>query len=160
VIAARARDWLRPGGWLALAWSDVPFEGTAPWQRAMREVMARWTARLAVPGAAPRVPPDWAASRQARPDAVILRAAGLEPAGRHEFTRSREWTLDGLAGFAMATAVLSRAALGPLVPDFRADLGRCLLAAEPGGVFGQDIGFAYELARRPGFAPDAASSSP
>jgi hypothetical protein len=109
-------------------------------------VSARWRRRA---GIMDRVPAGWAAAREERPDAVILREAGFEVAGRSEFGFSHEWTPDEVAGHAFSTSVLSEAALGDLAPEFVADLGRVLLAAEPSGRFRQDSTFACELARRP-----------
>jgi hypothetical protein len=53
-------------------------------------------------------------------------------------------------GFVLSTAVLSAAALGGMTADFGDDPRRELLACEPSGRLRQTIGFAYDLARRPG----------
>jgi SAM-dependent methyltransferase len=145
-IAANVLRWLRPGGYLALLWGGGPTDGTAPWQQALRDAGERWRHRA---GIMDRVPPGWEAAREARPDAVILREAGFEMAGRYEFGFSHEWTADEVAGHAFSTSVLSEAALGDLAPEFAAELRRVLLAAEPSGRFRQDSTFDYELARRP-----------
>src|SRR5204863_796573 len=41
-VAARAFDWLAPGGHLAVLWSDTPWAGAAHWQRVMGEVVRHW----------------------------------------------------------------------------------------------------------------------
>jgi SAM-dependent methyltransferase len=146
-VAAGAFEWLRPGGFLALAWGGSPWEGDAPWQHALAEVMDRWRARAAAAG---RVPAGYERARRERPDLVILTGAGFDAAGRYEFTVDHDWTPEALAGHLLSTAVLSPAALGGRVTEFAADLRRELLAVQGGGRFRQTMRFAYDLARRPG----------
>ena len=149
-VAARSFGWLRPGGYLALAWGGSPYDSPgslAPWQRTLTEILHRWHERPAIGG---RIPAGYAADRQARPDTEILAAAGFEIAGRHEFAVSRVWTLDEITGFVASTSVLSPMALGDDAGRFEADLRAGLTACEPDGQFRQDTTFAYELARRPG----------
>jgi ubiquinone/menaquinone biosynthesis C-methylase UbiE len=145
-VAAGIARWLRPGGYLALAWSDGPSEGSAPWQQALSAAMRHWQARA---GTAGRVPASYAHDRAARPGQAILTAAGLEPAGRREAREQHEWTPDTVTGFLLATSVLSRAALGGLAGEFGASIRRELLAAQPDGRLAQSVGFAVELYRRP-----------
>ena len=147
--AASIRSWLRPGGFLALLWGGSPWDGDAPWEQALHATMTGWQDRN---GAARRIPPGYDAARQATPDLVILREAGFEIAGRHEFACRHDWTLDEIAGFVASTSVLSRAALAGHAADFDAQLRRALLAAQPDGRFRQDATFAYDLARSPGQA--------
>jgi SAM-dependent methyltransferase len=145
--AASVLRWLRPGGYLALLWGGSPWEGDEPWQLELRAVMRRWRTRA---GALDRVPAGFGQARSDRPDLVVLREAGFEPAGSQEFPAPWEWTADGLIGFAYSTSVLSRAALGRHTAGFEEDLRRCLHACDPGGRFRQTIRFACVLARRPG----------
>jgi len=148
VVAAEVLRWLRPGGHLALLWGGSPHSeiGSAPWQQALLAEMQRWQHR---PGAEQRIPSDYQTDRDARPDPGILRAAGFEVIGRHEFPVSQVWTADEIAGFVASTAVLSPAALGADATAFDTSLRRVLLQQEPGGEFRQEMTFAYELARRP-----------
>jgi SAM-dependent methyltransferase len=146
-VAASAFQWLRPGGFLALAWGGSPHEDEAPWQRALGEVMDRWQTRAQAHG---RVPAEYEQDRRERPDLVILRDAGFEIAGRHQFAAVHDWTPEALAGYALSTSVLSPAALGGRVTEFTADLRRELLAVRPDGRYRQTIIFGYDLARHPG----------
>jgi ubiquinone/menaquinone biosynthesis C-methylase UbiE len=146
LIAGRAVRWLRPGGFLALAWYDSPWSGEAPWQEALSAAMKRWRARMAT---GDRVPAGYEQARSARPDEAILSEAGFDFAGRREFCADHDWTPDTLAGFLFSTSVLSRAALGSLAADFEADIRRELHATDPAGRFRQSISFAYDLFRRP-----------
>jgi SAM-dependent methyltransferase len=145
VVAARILGWLRPGGLLALVWSAGPTMGDAPWQRALRDCLARWSP-------AGRVPADYEQDRNDRPDLVILTQAGFEPDGQREFFVDREWTTETVTGFVLATSVLSRAVLGDRAAAFEAELRGELTAREPAGRFRQRISFSYDLARKPGQA--------
>jgi SAM-dependent methyltransferase len=145
-VAARVLRWLRPGGFLALVWGGSPWEGGAPWQAAMRRVMARWQARS---GDAQRVPAGYERDRGQRPDLVVLEETGFRLAGSCQFPGVREWTPEALIGFTYSTSVLSRAALGDLAPGFEEDLRRELRARAPDGRLRQTIQFACELAHRP-----------
>ena len=149
-VAARILRWLRPGGHLALLWGGSPWDGQAPWQRAMAETTRRWQVRAQEQRRQQdRIPPNYAENRQRRPDPDVLRDAGFEPAGAYRFPVRWEWTPETLIGFAYSTSVVSREALGDLAPGFEEDLRREVLAREPSGVLPQTIEFAYELARRP-----------
>jgi SAM-dependent methyltransferase len=142
VAAARILGWLRPGGLLALFWSEGPMQGDAPWQRALRECTLRWRA----PG---RIPADYEQDRRDRPDQAILTAAGFELSGQREVFIDWEWTTEAVIGFVLATSVTSRAALGDRTPAFEAELRDLLTACDPAGRFPQRLSFAYDLARRP-----------
>lgn len=146
VVAERAFRWLRPGRPLALLWGGDPWDGDAPWQRALAATRDRWMART---GGRHRIPAGYDQDRRQRPDQAILRESGFRLAGCYEFRAAGEWTPESLIGFAYSTSVLSRAALGGLAPEFESDLRRELRASEPSGQFRQDIRFAYDLARRP-----------
>jgi len=144
-VAANVFRWLRPGGHLALVWSDPPWLGDEPWQRALAALLDRWQVRA---GAADRIPAGWDVGRAARPDAVVLAEAGLRPAGRREFPQRCEWTVAELAGLAYSTSFLSREALGDLAPDFEADLRAGLSSFAVAGPLAQRSHAAYELAFR------------
>jgi SAM-dependent methyltransferase len=149
-VAARALDWLRPGGCLALAWGGSPWNGDSPWQRTLAGLMQRWQARAqAETGDHDRIPPGYDEARVAAPDLAVLGAAGFELVGRWEFAVPQDWSLDEIAGFMRSTSVLSPRALGPLAPAFEQDLRHELAGHTVGGRLPQLITFAYELARRP-----------
>src|SRR5262249_20438126 len=145
-VAARVLRWLRPDAFLALVWSDSPWVGDAPWQRALAATMRRWTDPAETRG---RVPVSYDADRVARPDQAILQDSRVQLVGRYDFAVQRVWTREELAGFMASTSVLSRPALGDLAADFDADLERELSACASAGTFHQVVRFAYDLARRP-----------
>jgi SAM-dependent methyltransferase len=145
-VAARVFGWLRPGGHLALVWGGTPWQGSAPWQQAMRAAMDRWRP-------ADRIPSGYEQDRENRPDLSILADTGFELIGTYEFQVTHDWTLDALAGFLSATSTHSPAALGNRAAAFEADLRATLRPAAPTApapTYPQQITFAYELARRSG----------
>jgi ubiquinone/menaquinone biosynthesis C-methylase UbiE len=139
--ATNITRWLQPGGWLALAWSDAPWDGEQPWQVALSEVLQRWKVRAAT---ADRVPAGWAEARLRHPDEQLLAEAGLRPSGRFAFTVEHRWTTEALIGFVYSASFLPRHALGEQAADFEAELARCAGS----GALSQPLGFAYELYRR------------
>ncbi len=145
-VAASTFRWLRPGGFLALAWGGSPNEAEERLAAGPGRVTGRWKARA---GAHGRVPAEYEQDRRERPDLAILRGAGFENAGRHQFAAVHDWTPEALAGYALSTSVLSPVALGGQATEFTEDLRRELAAAQPDGRFQQTIIFACDLARRP-----------
>jgi SAM-dependent methyltransferase len=145
-VAVSILRWLKPGGHLALLWGGSPWDGDAPWQLVLGEMMERWQHRA---GAEQRIPAGYEVDRAARPDSEILRAAGFEIAGRLEFPVRQMWSADEIAGFLASTSVLSPESLGPEAAEFDRALRGELLRCEPDGQFRQDTSFACELARRP-----------
>jgi ubiquinone/menaquinone biosynthesis C-methylase UbiE len=146
-VARSVWRWLRPGRQLALFWSASPWDGPEPWQKAMSATMARWRARL---DDTDRIPPGYEQARRDLPDQEVLRQAGFELADRSQVTVRKDWTSAELAGFVYSTAVLSRAALGPLASAFEDDLRRAVEARAAGSMLRQEVSFVVELARRPG----------
>lgn len=109
LVAARLLGWLRPGGCVALCWSDGPHQGGEQWQRALAATLDRWRAAL---GAEDRVPVNWDEPRRLRPDHQVLADVGFTVAGRQEFAVEHRWRLPELAGFIRSTSFLPAAVLG------------------------------------------------
>jgi SAM-dependent methyltransferase len=103
LVAARLLHWLRPGGYVALCWADVPQLGDLEWQRALAALLGRWQIAL---GATDRVPANWAEPQRRRPDAQVLSEAGFETAGRRQFPVEHRWSLAELAGYVRRTGVM------------------------------------------------------
>jgi len=154
VVAGCIRRWLRPDGHLALLWGGTPTDGDEPWQQALRAVMQRWQDGN---GIDQRLPPGYAAARQARPDLVVLAEAGFELTGETQVGYSRIWTLDEIAGFVASTSVLSVAALGDRAQEFDADLRAALRASQLSDGLRQYVTFRYQLAR---VSPPESTGSP
>lgn len=151
LVAARLLQWLQPNGCVALCWSDGPqlpsATGAREWQHAFAALLGRWRTAL---GATNRVPVNWAEPQEQRPDAQVLSEAGFETAGRYEFSAEHRWSLTELAGWVRSTSFLPPSVLGDQGAAFDDDLAATLgpFAAADGG-FPHDVGFAYDLARKP-----------
>ena len=143
VVARHLAEVLQPGGCVALLWSESPWRGNQPWQRAMAELVQDWQRRL---GALDRVPEGWEEALNRTPHAEVLRRAGFEYEGRGEFAVSREWTLESLLGFVYSTSILNLGVLDALQGEFETDLHRHL--GDTAGTFTQETTCAYDLARR------------
>jgi SAM-dependent methyltransferase len=147
LVAARLLRWLRPGGCVALCWSDGPHQGREEWQRVLAATLDRWRAALGVTG---RVPANWDEPRRQRPDHQVLAEAGLAVAGHREFALEHRWRLPELAGFIRSTSFLPAAVLGDQGAAFDADLAVALGPLAADGALTQTVSFAYDLARKPG----------
>ena len=146
LVAGRVLRWLKPGGCLALCWSQGPWAGEQDWQRALAATLDQWRAAL---GAADRVPAGWDLPQQRRPDLQLLADVGFEVAGRREFRVEHRWSLPELAGYVRSTSFLPAAVLGDQAAAFDADLVARLGPHGHGGTFTQKTTCAYELARKP-----------
>jgi SAM-dependent methyltransferase len=146
LAASRIFSWLQPAGHVALCWSSQPWAGEQGWQRALAAALDRWKAAL---GVEHRIPAGWAEARSRRPDSVVLRDAGFELAGSHEFAIQHRWTLPELAGLIRSTSFLPAAVLGDQAAAFDADLAASLGPHSDDRAFPETVRFDYELARRP-----------
>ncbi len=146
LVARLARDWLTPGGFLALCWSSGPGAGPVDWQLAFGSLLRRWQEAL---GASDRVPANWNQARQQRPDVEVLSRAGFEVAGRFEFLVEHRWTLPELAGYARSLSVLPPSVLADRSAAFDASLSDELGPLLVDGHLTETVSFAYELARKP-----------
>jgi len=147
LVAARLFRWLRPGGSVALCWSNGPHQGSERWQRALAATLDRWRAALS---AAHRVPANWDWPRRLRPDHQVLADAGFGVAVHREFAVEHRWRLGELAGFIRSTSVLPPSVLGDQGVAFDADLAADLGPFAEDGAFPETVSFAYDLARTPG----------
>jgi ubiquinone/menaquinone biosynthesis C-methylase UbiE len=145
-VAAKACEWLTPGGHLAICWSDVPWLGPLDWQQALFETLERWKAHL---GAGDRVPPAWETPRQQRSDLEVLADAGFSIVGRRSLLVEHRWTLEDLVGFVYATSFLPRSVVGASASDFEADVAKRVGRYAQDGTLFQTVSFAYELGQRP-----------
>jgi ubiquinone/menaquinone biosynthesis C-methylase UbiE len=146
IVARNTRRWLRPGQYLALLWSETPWHGAAPWQRALSATLDLWLARV---NADDRVPPGWEQVRAERPDREVLQEAGFQVVGSYQFPIAHEWTPEALVGLVYSTSFLPYEVVADFADDFEKDLRRELASSDPTGQLLQTIGFAYELARCP-----------
>lgn len=146
-VARNALEWLKPGGFLALLWSYVPWNGDEEWQVVASAVVREWSERSR---ATERIPGNLDQAVAAKPHDAVLSDAGFDVLGKFEFPTLLSWTPESLAGFAYSTSVLPRSVLGSEAARFEADLRERLLSVDPSGVFHQLNTFAYQLASVPG----------
>ncbi len=142
LVARRMVPYLAERGCIALLWSDPPWHGDAPWQRALDTVLEHWMDEL---DARDRVPADWESEMECDPHEHVLQRAGLVDDGEYSCTQMEHWTIDALIGFVYSTSFLGRSVVGGRADEFEADV-RARLA---GAVLDQDVTYAYQLARRP-----------
>jgi ubiquinone/menaquinone biosynthesis C-methylase UbiE len=145
-VAERARQWLQPGGFLALLWSSNVLEGSSQWQLTLDACVREWVNRL---DTADRVPATWASDIERLPHSTVLTNAGFDIVGQYEFTSSHDWSVAGLIGLLYSTSYFPRAALGEHVDEFETDLATRLGSVESSGVFRENITSTYELAVSP-----------
>jgi SAM-dependent methyltransferase len=152
LVAGRLLGWLKPGGCVALCWSDVPWTGDEEWQRAFGDLLGRWRRRL---GAEDRIPANWEEPSRRRPDRQVLAEAGFGVAGRREFIVGHRWSLRELAGYVRSTSFLPAPVLADQGAAFDADLAGTIGPFADDGTVHQAVGFACELgqAALSGFEP-------
>lgn len=146
-VAQRMMSWLRPGGGVAIVWSDMPSQGDRPWQKALEDLFAEWMVEA---GTTDRVPAGWVSAMRDDPHELVLRRAGFEYLGKFEFVSGQTWTVETLVGFAYSTSMLNRRALGDRCGEFERQLAGRLGPFTSDGTFRVSAHHAYELARRPG----------
>lgn len=142
-IASLATEWLQPGGHIALLWTTMPWQGSAPWQKAAMDLVVDW---MQASGSLENIPSSLAETIAKTPHLAVLAEAGLDVIGTYEFTASHSWTLETLAGFAYSTSILSPSALGAHREAFEHDLRDRLLSVRPDGTFEETVSFTYDLA--------------
>lgn len=146
VVAERMASWVRPGGGVALLWSDMPWQGDAPWQRALTELIVAWMTRT---GSIERIPPGWSEAMARQPHEAVLASAGFDYVGRFEFRRDERWTAASLVGYLYSTSILNQDALGGHATALERDLAWLVGSFAEGGALVADASYAYQLARKP-----------
>ncbi len=142
VILRNARSWLAPGGFLVALGSEGVWDGSAPWQRSLKEVMLRWKPSGTGTGHPSHPGPGIRSGR-------VMAEAGFVDLGDFEFRVPHVWTVDSLIGFAYSTSAWSKRALGGGATGFEEDLKRTLLSKFPQNRFPETVTFSYTLGRRP-----------
>ena len=112
-------------------------------------------------GSTGRVPANWAGPQRRRPDAQVLSEAGFETDRRHEFPVEHRWSLAELAGYVRSTSFLPPSVLGNQGAAFDDDLAAAIGPfAAADGTFPHDVGFVYDLARKPTDGSRLATATP
>ena len=149
LIAARALEWLPPGGCLATMGCESIWRGAEEWQSLVAAIVNGWTGQsVGTPietnanGTQPGGPPH----------GEFLRAAGFDIES-YEFFVPYVWTLESIVGNLYSTSIASKRVLGDRAEAFEADLRRALVAYDSTGRYRETLRFGYTLARRPVLAP-------
>jgi SAM-dependent methyltransferase len=144
-VARNALRWLKPGGALAVLGTFGHFLGSAAWEVAVRQEVARGVARafpagisISVPGAAEGPP-----ARKA-----LLIADGFADVDTDGFEATIAWTFDGLLGYLASTSTCSAAALGDDFVSWADDL-RAAVAGTADSRFVETIEWEYLFGRKP-----------
>jgi ubiquinone/menaquinone biosynthesis C-methylase UbiE len=143
VVVGKAARWLSSEGAIILLSSSSPWGGEESWCRELSGVIDEWLERS---GAGARIPVGW--ERKEYPDEIVLREAGFGRQVERTVAVRHVWTIDELVGFLRATSFASRAALREHADAFEAHVCNALLAADPTGVYRQDVRFEARIARR------------
>jgi SAM-dependent methyltransferase len=143
LIAARAHEWLAPGGALAILGHRGPGGGPEPWHQLIAETAALWRERAGV-APLPAGPPGGPGDVEA-----VLNATGFESVASFDFLAARRWTVAEIAGYLRSMSYVSRRLLGEFAGAFESDLRARLLALNPAGVFEETERFGYTFGRRP-----------
>lgn len=146
LIAARCRQWLRPGCRLAILGCCGITKGSESWQRAVADTVRHWR-NLSLPedkqsrGPRPGSGPDH--------NAAVLRDAGFAEVANYSFVHPHEWTVESIIGQLYSTSHSSQRLLGKNVPAFERDMEQALLKCDPSGSYHQDVDCGYTLGRKP-----------
>ncbi|GAB3422296.1 class I SAM-dependent methyltransferase [Flindersiella endophytica] len=143
IVAGLVKEWLEPGGCLALLWSSGFGWGTEPWKRLVNEVVYKWTAPPSSRGAAVTSPDTLNPATHEE----VLRAAGFAEVDTQEFLVRKVWTVDEIAGHTYSTSFGSKTAFGDRLAAFETELRETLLAYDGGGEYAEEMSFALMLAR-------------
>lgn len=146
LIATLCRQWLRPGGCLAILGCNIVTNGTAPWQRVVADAVRRWR-NLSLPESSPSSGPR--PGKGADHNAAVLRDAGFAEVAGYSFVHPHDWTIASILGHLYSTSHCSRRLLGKNAPAFERDLEQTLLKCDPSGRYHQDMDCGYTLGRKP-----------
>ena len=120
---------------------------TGEWQRALAALLDRWQTAL---GATNRVPANWAEPQRRRPDAQVLSEAGFRDGQAPRVPSRAPVEPGGTGGYVRSTSFLPPSVLGDQGAAFDDDLAAAIGPfAAADGTFPHDVGFVYDLARKP-----------
>jgi SAM-dependent methyltransferase len=146
LIAALCRQWLRPGGCLAILGCSIVTNGPAPWQRVVADIVRHWR-NLSLPEGKPSG--GLRPGKGADHNAAVLRDAGFAEVANYSFVHPHDWTIESILGHLYSTSHCSRRVLGKNVPAFERDLEQSLLRCDPSGRYHQDMDCGFTLGRKP-----------
>jgi SAM-dependent methyltransferase len=129
LVAARAREWLVPGGRIAILGYKHMWHGTEDWKRAVCDVLTHYRERQ------PSDVPSQAGSESVMTFDDVLRATGYRDVVRREYHQSRVWDADEVIGYLYSVSIYSKRALGDRTAAFEHDIRRALYTSHPSGQY-------------------------
>ncbi len=141
-VAPKIREWLQPGGFLAVMGNLCGISGEAAWQRRAKDVLRKWQR--------PSTPQESAASEEERETfAEALAASGFENLREFHHEVEHEWSLDSFIGYLFSTSLASPGALGGRMKGLEGEMREALLAHDPRGRYTERIHFFMILSQAP-----------
>jgi SAM-dependent methyltransferase len=145
-VLARCREWLAPGGGIAVVdmpgmWSPDMTLGAEPWLEALRGVVERYLGSRRRAGAGYYAPQHEAA-------ASAFGRVGFEGIETGSASVDLRWSADEVVGYLYSTSFANREQLGARVEAFEEELRSALGEAEPSDVFGRRLEARWALGRR------------
>jgi SAM-dependent methyltransferase len=147
-VASQVREWLVPGGCVAIG-GCFTLSGPEPWKGVLRRVVDGWLAE--------RVPPERQvagvpAGSGPEHSIRVLERLGFGDVVSRSFSEPLEWSVESLLGCLFSMSRCSRRVLGDTVEAFEAEIRDVLLAHEPSSRFVEELRCGYTLGRKPGGA--------
>ncbi len=147
LVAARALEWLEPGGFIAILGSSTPRSGSERWQAVVVDCLEHWA--NAVGAESPAAPGGSDASTHRATHDEVLRGAGFVGVAQYAFPTPHTWTVDELLGFLWSTSRTVALRRHPnTARRFEADLRERLAACEKSGRLHECVAHYYILGRR------------
>ena len=115
----------------------------APWRLLIREVGRKWLGEERKAGTSGTF------SHAKRHHAEVLRDSEFAGMEVIHLACRRTWNVEQILGYLYSTSSTSLPVLGEKKDAFEADIRECLLAAEPSGVFTEDVSVQIILAWKP-----------
>jgi len=143
LVLARAKEWLAPGGSIAVLRSFDTLIGSEPWHAFVNEAVTKWTGR---DGAKLAAQPLAISVEQCE---AALRQSGFQSIATFTFKVPHEWSIEAVIGNLFSTSYCAKHVLGQAADDFAADVTRVLSAYAPDGVLHETLSYSYTFGIRP-----------
>ena len=127
-------DMLEPHGTLALLFPSVPWRGDAPWKRALRDTVQRFTGKCL--------------DEDFEPGEDVVRRSRYGHSLVRDFVAECRWSCESLVGYLKSTSFCSPSTLGSRMQEFERELTETLQKVQPDAVFEDTLTTTVLLAHR------------
>jgi len=141
-VLENGRRSLRPGGTFVILGGTSVFDPTVPWQRAVADVVQKWTGLQNVP----YVSQEFIAETVKQCEDQ-MNDRGFKEVASRQFSMRHTWTAESIVGYLFSTSFCSRRALGANADAFAADMADNL--SKFGRQFEEDWSFGCTLGQNP-----------